>query len=137
MYRLLGSYEGALFALLRIVAGFLFFSHGIQKLFGALGGFPPGQGRAVDLFSKYGLAGIIETVSGLLILVGLFGSLAAFIASGEMAVAYFTVHQPRGGLPIQNGGELAVLFCFIFLYIAARGSGRFSLAEGMGRPDLA
>lgn len=126
MYRLLGSYEGALFALLRIVAGFLFFSHGIQKLFGALGGFPPGQGRAVDLFSKYGLAGIIETVSGLLILVGLFGSLAAFIASGEMAFAYFIAHAPRGRLPIQNGGELAVVLCFAFLYIASQGAGRLS-----------
>jgi putative oxidoreductase len=135
MHRVLGSYESGLYALLRVVAGFLFACHGAQKLFGALGGVD-GKGNAAELASMFGLAGIIEFVGGALIAVGLLGSVAAFIASGEMAAAYFMAHQPRGGLPIQNGGELAALFSFLFLYVAARGSGRYSVAEAMGRPDL-
>jgi putative oxidoreductase len=124
----LAKYTEQLYAVLRIVAGFLFACHGAQKLFGVLGGekVPPGAGLPF-------VAGIIELVAGVLILLGLFTSIAAFIAAGEMAVAYFMVHQPGGGLPIQNKGELAVLYCFVFLYIAARGSGIWSL-DGLRRP---
>jgi putative oxidoreductase len=109
------------YTLMRIAAGFLFFCHGVQKLFGALGG------HRMPLSTMLGAAGLIETVCGLLIIVGLFTSVAAFIASGEMAVAFFLQHAPKGGLPIQNGGELAVLFCFLFLFVAARGAGVWSI----------
>jgi putative oxidoreductase len=110
-----------LYAALRIVAGLLFAQHGVQKLFGVLGG------TQMPLFSQLWAAGVIETFGGLAIAVGLFTSPVAFVASGQMAVAYFQAHAPRGLWPIQNGGELAVLNCFLFLYVAARGSGRFSL----------
>ena len=132
MAPILGRFVEPAYALLRIVAGFLFTCHGAQKLFGAFGG-AGGSGGTVPLASLPGLAGLIELVAGLLILVGLFASLAAFIASGEMAVAYFMAHQPNGTLPIENGGETAALYAFIFLYIAARGSGIWSLDDAMGR----
>ena len=135
MHRILGGYAETLWAVLRIVAGFLFACHGAQKLFGVFGG-ASGQGDTVPLLSQLGLAGLIELVGGTLLAVGLLGSYVAFLASGEMAVAYFTAHQPRGLLPIQNGGELAALYAFLFLYVAARGSGRWSLANALGRPDL-
>src|SRR5687767_15973204 len=121
MQRWLGRYSPYIYALLRIVAGFLFSLHGVQKLFGALGG------EAVELASQRGLAGIIELVGGVLIAIGLFTSPVAFIASGEMAVAYFLAHAPRGLWPIANGGELAALYCFVFLYFAAMGSGKLSV----------
>lgn len=122
MERLLGRYSPYLYALLRIVAGFLFFQHGLPKLFGGFGRDAP-----AELMSQMGLAGIIEVVGGTLIAIGLFTSPVAFIASGEMAVAYFLAHAPRGLWPIMNGGELAVLYCFLFLYFAAVGSGRWSV----------
>jgi putative oxidoreductase len=121
MTRWLGRYSPYIYALLRIVAGFLFSLHGVQKLFGALGG------QTVELASQMGLAGIIELVGGVLIAIGLFTSPVAFIASGEMAAAYFLAHAPRGLWPIQNGGELAALYCFVFLYFAAVGSGKWSV----------
>ena len=80
--------------------------------------------------SQFGLAGVIELVGGVMIAAGVFASLVAFIASGEMAVAYFQVHAPGGFVPIQNGGELAVLYCFVFLYVAARGNGTWSVQGG-------
>jgi putative oxidoreductase len=110
-------YSVYLYALMRIVFGFLFIFHGLQKLFGLFGG------RTAELISLRGLAGAIEVVAGSLIMLGLFTRPAAFIASGQMAVAYFMSHQPDGFWPIQNRGELAVLYCFGFLYIAARGKG--------------
>ncbi len=122
MERFLGTYAPYLYALLRIVAGLMFAMHGSQKLFGIPGGKDP-----VALFSLFGLAGVVELVGGLLIALGLFASIAAFIASGQMAVAYFMAHAPQGALPILNGGETAVLYCFLFLYMAARGSGVWSL----------
>lgn len=122
MERFLGAYAPYLYALLRIVAGLMFAMHGSQKLFGIPGGKDP-----VALFSLFGLAGVVELVGGLLIALGLFASIAAFIASGQMAVAYFMAHAPQGALPLLNGGEAAVLYCFLFLYIAARGSGVWSL----------
>jgi putative oxidoreductase len=121
MERVLGRFAPQLYALLRIVAGLLFACHGAQKLFGVLGG------QQVTLVSQRGLAGVIEFVGGLMIAAGAFTGMAAFIASGEMAVAYFRAHAPRGLFPIQNGGELAVLYCFLFLYIAARGNGIWSV----------
>ena len=109
------------YAALRIVAGLLFMVHGLQKALGLFGG------HQMALSTMPGMAGIIETIAGALIVTGLFTHIAAFVASGEMAVAYFTVHAPQGGLPVQNGGEPAVLYCFLFLYIAARGAGRWSV----------
>ena len=106
---------------MRAVLAFLFLSHGLQKLVGAFGGLQ------VPVASLFGAAALIEIICGSLIAVGLFTSMAAFIASGEMAFAYFIVHAPRGGVPAENGGELAVAFCFVFLYVAARGGGRWSL----------
>ena len=121
MQKWLGPYSAYLYALLRIVAGLAFAQHGAQKLFGLLGG------TAVELTSQRGLAGVIEFVGGFLIAIGLFTSPVAFLASGEMAVAYFQAHAPRGFWPIQNGGELSLLYCFIFLYLAAVGSGKLSI----------
>jgi len=117
MERVLGRFSPQLYALMRIVVALLFACHGAQKLFGVLGG------QHVVLASKLGLAGIIEFVGGLMIAIGFLTGTAAFIASGEMAYAFFTQHFPRGPVPIQNGGEPAVLFCFVFLYIASRGVG--------------
>lgn len=109
------------YAAMRFVLALIYFCHGLQKIFGLFGG------HAVPIASRLGAAGIIEIVCGPLIALGVLTRWAAFVASGEMAVAYFTAHAPRGGLPIQNGGELAVVFCFAFLYIATRGSGRYSV----------
>ncbi len=110
-------------SVLRVVTGFTFSFHGMQKLFGLFGGM--GGGRA-HLFSLPWVAGILETFGGLLVLVGLFTVPAAFILCGEMAVAYFTVHYPQGFLPIKNRGELAVLYCFIYLYLSVAGPGPLS-----------
>ena len=118
---LLSRIEGPAYALMRIVAGFLFMFHGLQKIFGMFGG------TAVPLVTQAGVAGIIEISAGILIMVGLFTSIAALIASGEMAAAYFIAHAPRAFWPIHNSGELAALYCFVFLYIAARGSGIWSI----------
>ncbi|HVT05593.1 MAG TPA: DoxX family protein [Thermoanaerobaculia bacterium] len=119
----LKKYEGHLFALLRIVSGLMFAMHGTQKLFN----FPPSDHPGMAIASMGGLSGLIELVAGLLIAIGLFTGFAAFIASGEMAVGYFMMHFPKGFWPIQNKGELAVLYCFLFLYMAARGSGPLSI----------
>lgn len=121
MQKVLGRFSPYLYGLLRIAAGLAFAQHGAQKLFGVLGG------QAVELASQRGLAGIIEFVGGIMIALGLFASPVAFIASGEMAWAYFQAHAPRGFWPVQNGGEPAVLYCFIFLYVAAVGSGKLSI----------
>lgn len=112
-------------SVLRIAAGFTFSLHGFEKLFGAFGG--PGGHGAMPLFSLMGLAGVLETFGGVLLILGLFTVPVAFLLSGEMAVAYFMVHFPRGWFPIQNGGELAVLYCFIFLYLFTAGGGSASL----------
>lgn len=124
MRPILGRFTDVTYALLRVVSGLLFAQHGAQKLFGVLGGTQQ-LGNPL-LFT----AGVVELVGGLLIAVGLFTSLAAFVASGQMAYAYFSVHAPQGFWPVLNKGELAALYCFLFLYLAARGSGRFAV-----RPD--
>jgi putative oxidoreductase len=115
--------EAPAFAALRIVVGALFSCHGMQKLLG----WPPG-GHSVLLVSQLGLGGVIELGCGTLVAIGLFARPAAFLASGMMAVAYFQFHWKLAmagfaWLPIVNKGELAVLYCFVFLYIAARGAG--------------
>ena len=117
MERVLGRFSPQFYALMRIAAGLLFACHGAQKLFGLFGG------QHVPLASMFGVAGIIEFFGGLMIAIGFLTGTAAFIASGEMAYAFFTAHLPRGPVPIRNGGELAVLYCFVFLYIASRGVG--------------
>ena len=132
MERLLGQYAPYLYAVMRIVVGFLFACHGAQKLFGVLGGVGP-AGEAVPLFSLMGLAGIIEFFGGLSIMLGLVTGFVAFIASGQMAAAYFMAHYPRGFWPIQNGGELAALYCFVFLYMASVGSGVWSIDRAVGK----
>jgi putative oxidoreductase len=110
--------------IMRIVIGFLFLQHGTAKLFG----FPHiAMFDALPLFSLMGLAGILELVGGAMILIGLCTRPVAFILSGEMAVAYFMAHAPGGLLPILNHGELAVIYCFVFLYLSAAGGGAYSL----------
>lgn len=123
MQKFLGKYSDLLYGVTRIVAGVLFACHGAQKLFGMLGG------EQQALASLMGLAGVIEFFGGLLIALGIFTSWAAFISSGEMAVAYFMAHAPGGFWPIQNRGELAVLYCFVFLFIASRGGGKLALGK--------
>lgn len=112
-------------SLLRIIVGFTFSLHGFQK-FGALGGMG-GEGRAVHLASTLGVAAVLEAVGGLLIVAGLFTRPVAFLLCGEMAYAYLKAHAPRGIWPLQNGGELAVLYCFIFLFFFTSGPGPLSL----------
>ncbi len=125
--QLLSRYTGYALTLLRIVAGLLFMQHGIQKLFGLSGGFGGTPGATAPLFSLMGVAGIPEFFGGLAIVIGLFTQPVAFLLSGEMAVAYFTFHIPKGLWPILNGGEPAALYAFIFLFLAATGGGRFSV----------
>jgi putative oxidoreductase len=120
--RFLERFTEPCYALFRIVFGLLFACHGAQKVLGAFGG-PKADAPLMIV------GGWIELVAGILILVGLFAGIAAFIASGEMAVAYFMVHAKGGFWPIVNHGEAAVLYCFAFLYIAARGSGIWSLDQ--------
>ena len=128
MERFLGRYSTYFYALLRIVTGFLFVWHGTQKMLG----YPPSQGGG-GMTAQTAIAGSIELLGGFLIMIGLFTSIAAFLASGLMAFAYFLVHFSFGAfLPIVNRGELAVLYCFVFLYIASRGSGVWSV-ESMFR----
>jgi putative oxidoreductase len=111
------------YALMRIVFGAMFFTYGLQKL-----GFL--HGRAAAPLSLLGAAAVLELIVGALIVAGLWVRPAAFLASGEMAYAYFTAHQPRGWFPVENQGIPAVLFCFAFLYMAARGAGPWSLERG-------
>ena len=117
--------------LMRIVVGYLFLTHGTAKLLGI-----PHQAMFdnLQLLSLPGVAGILELVGGALVLVGLFTRPAAFILSGEMAVAYWTSHAPRGTplVPMLNGGELAVVYCFVFLFLAAAGAGAWGI-DGMWR----
>jgi putative oxidoreductase len=133
MERYLGRWSPQLYALLRMVAGALFALHGTAKLFGWPGDKPPASAHLIIA------AGVIEAVAGAMIALGFRTSWAAFVASGTMAVAYFKGHALGGSLfPTVNRGELAVIYCFLFLYIAARGPGIWS-ADGEGsaeaRPD--
>ncbi len=127
MTRFLGPYTGIAYSAMRVIFAFLYLSHGLKWLFGAFGG------RPVPLTPLLMTAGVIETIGGSLMLIGLLTSWAAFIASGEMAVAYFIAHIPRGSIvPIENGGEITVALCFGFLYIATYGSGPISIEALIG-----
>jgi putative oxidoreductase len=121
MNRWLGKYSDVLYAVMRVVVGLLFACHGAQKLFGVLGG----QSQLSNPMLV--AAGIIEFVGGGLVALGLWVGYAAFVASGEMAVAYFRTHAAGGFWPIVNRGELAVLYCFVLLYVASKGSGPLSV----------
>jgi putative oxidoreductase len=116
---------GATHALLRIGAGILFFQHGAQKLLGWFGGV--GDGATVQLFSLLGLAGALELVGGLLLVIGIFVRPLAFVLAIEMVVAYAKAHMPQGGWPVENGGELALLYALVFAFFAAHGAGPLSL----------
>jgi putative oxidoreductase len=123
MAAFLKKYEGETYALMRIVVGFLFLWHGVQKLFG----FPPlPEGIVVPGFVTW-VAGPIELIGGLLVMIGRFTRWAAFLCSGLMAFAYWMGHGTKALLPVINQGELAALYCFVFLYIASRGAGRWSV----------
>jgi putative oxidoreductase len=117
-------------SVLRLVAAFLYIAHGTQKLFGV-----PGHPfhAAVIAATMMGVAGVLETIGGSLMFVGLFTRPVAFVLSGQMAVAYFTQHFPGGRWPILNGGELAVLFCFLWLFFSVAGPGPISLDKLRGR----
>ncbi len=119
-----GGIESQMRSLLRLVAGLTFSCHGFQKIFGLFGGM---GGFAAHAFTLPWFAGILETIGGPLIILGLFTRYTAFILAGEMAVGYFMVHFRRGFWPITNGGELAVLYCFVFLYFFATGPGSLSI----------
>ncbi len=123
MVRVTSRLTDAAFVLLRVMTGLLFAEHGLQKLFGLIGG------TRMPLMSEFGLAGVIELGAGLMVAFGVFPRWAAFVASGEMAFAYFTVHARRGFWPVQNLGELAVLYCVVFLFIAAHGGGKLTLTR--------
>jgi putative oxidoreductase len=129
MDALLANWTPRLLSVLRIVAAFLFMAHGMQKWFGFPAPFP----FPITLWSLPGIAGVMEIVGGALLLLGLFSRPVAFLLSGEMAFAYFIAHAPKNFWPILNGGESAVLFCFVFLYIAAAGGGPWSLDRLMRR----
>lgn len=126
----LSRWAPQLLSILRIIAALLFFAHGSAKHFG----FPQVEMLSnVSLMSPGGIAGILELVGGALLVIGLFSRLAAFILSGLMAVAYFMAHAPQNFHPILNGGELAIMYCFVFLYIAAAGPGPWSVDATRGK----
>ena len=126
MTRMAGRAEESAYVVMRVMVGLLFAVHGSVKLLGVPAGTP------VKLVSLLGLAGVVELAAGLLVVAGLVVRWAGLLASGEMAVAYFTAHAPHGFWPIQNRGELAVLYCFVFLFIAFRGPGAVSLSALLG-----
>lgn len=122
--KFIDTWSPRLLGVLRIVTGFLFLQHGTAKLLG----FPHvAMFDGLQLLSLMGVAGILELVGGLMIFLGIFTRPVAFLLSGEMAVAYFMAHAPQGFLPILNQGELAVLYCFVFLYLFIAGPGAFSI----------
>ena len=130
MERFLGRFAPYVYALLRIIAGLMFACHGAQHFLGMFGK------AAAPTGSFFWVGGVIELVCGFLVALGLFGSYAAFLCSGTMAVAYFMAHFPKSPLPIINGGDMAVLYCFIFLLIACRGSGVLSIDQLLNRTPL-
>jgi putative oxidoreductase len=117
---------GVTHAVLRVGAGLLFMQHGLQKLFGWFGGMG-GPGKTVELMSQFGLAGVLETFGGLLLVLGLLTRPVALLVAGEMLVAYFQAHFPQGGFPIENKGELPLLFMLVWLFFAGNGAGPYSV----------
>lgn len=128
--RFYATWTPRMLSVLRIVTAFLFIAHGAQKLFGFLAA--PGM-RSPAPFDQMWIGGVIEFFGGLLLLLGLFTRPVAFILSGTMAVAYFQMHAPGGFWPLQNKGELAALYCFVFLFFAVAGGGEWSLDRLMRR----
>ncbi|MFZ2491308.1 MAG: DoxX family protein [Thermoanaerobaculia bacterium] len=131
MERLLGRFAPHLFAILRVIAGVMFALHGTQKLFGWPGDKPPVGAMLIVA------AGVIEAFGGALIAIGFLTRWAAFVCSGTMAVAYFYAHAGDGFFPTLNGGELAVLYCFLWLFVAAHGAGIWSVDEFIAREERA
>ena len=121
----LSPFEPQLRSVLRIMSGLLFLAHGTQKFLSFPGGERAGSGIALD--NPGAIAGLIELVAGALIALGLFTRPAAFVASGTMAAAYFIAHAPQNFFPVNNGGDAAILFCFVFLYFVVAGPGAFSV----------
>jgi putative oxidoreductase len=121
--RSLSNWTPHALAILRIVAGLMFLEHGTQKLFG----FPPGERAFVEAFTLSWWAGVLELILGALITVGLFTRAAAFVAAGEMAFAYWLAHAPQNFFPVNNGGDAAILYCFVFLLLVFAGPGKWSL----------
>jgi len=126
MFDRLSAYRPQALAAFRIVAALLFIEHGTQKFID----FPPAEQPFGDLMNILGVAGVLEVVGGVLILIGLFTRPVAFVLCGFMAVAYFMAHAPQSFFPINNRGDAAVLFCFVFLYLTAAGPGAFALDNG-------
>lgn len=133
----LDRYSPYILAILRIVTGLIFMEHGTQKLFG----FPPSERGMPELLSLSGLSGVMEFIGGLLITLGLLTRPVAFLLSGEMAVAYWMVHAPRSFFPVLNGGDAAILYCFVFLLLLFSGPGAWSVDNALlignrpSRPD--
>lgn len=125
----LSAWSPRLLSVLRIMSGLLMMQHGGQKVLG----FPAPQKMPFELFSQMGVAGVLELVGGFLLAIGLFTRPAAFLLSGLMAFAYFIAHAPQGFWPMINGGELAVLYCFVYLYLAAAGGGDWSVDRLRGK----
>jgi putative oxidoreductase len=128
MKAFMSSFNSQVYALMRIIVGFMFLWHGMQKLFGIPSAMPPG----VPAFIIYG-AGPIELIGGILIMIGLFTRYVAFLASGLMAFAYWMAHGTKAVLPIQNGGELAAIYCFVFLFISTQGAGIWGIDAAQNR----
>ena len=126
MFNQMNGWSSRALAALRIVSGLLFLAHGVVKVFGFPAGAEPGQ---QELLSLFGIGGLIELVTGILLILGLFTRPAAFIAAGQMAVAYWMFHFPRDPYPAVNGGDAAILFCFVFLYIFTAGPGAWSIDD--------
>lgn len=134
MERILGRFSPVVFALLRLVTGLLMACHGGQKVLGMFAN--PAHPMHPPVGSLFWVGGLIELVGGFMVAFGLLGSIAAFILSGQMAVAYFMAHAKGGFFPIVNGGESAVLYCFIFLYVACHGSGILSVDQLLFRRSV-
>jgi putative oxidoreductase len=115
-----------LLAVLRVISALLFLEHGLVKVLGFPPGAAPGQ---QELLSFFGIAGLIEMGGGILLLIGLFTRPVAFLLAGEMAVGYFMVHAPQSFYPAVNGGDAAILFCFVFLYLCVAGPGAWSVDQ--------
>ncbi len=119
----LNAWAPRVLSILRVIAAFLFMLHGTQKMFG----FPAPPHQAFELFTLLGMAGVLEVFGGFLLLIGLFTRPTAFLLSGQMAFAYFIAHAPQSFWPLLNGGELATLYSFLFLYFAFAGGGEWSV----------